>query len=377
MSYDLCKDIGWMHLLEGASKFELLDLLNAIETYLIDQQNEWIQQNIVTVHKYAASMTSLNKLLAYCDRTLISHPEIVFKSNDLTILPKETLITLLKNDELNIDEDDIWMAVIQWGTKQVPELELGSDPDDWSSNDCNTVKDIIADCMPYIRFSSITFSKIVLYHDVLPKKLCRDILNYHADKNYKLNAHMLPPRTGQHYKDSLIINQMQAKWIMSKIVESTMQQLQDSVYELTLLYRKSRDGNTAAKFRELCNKKGPTIAVGKVLGTEEILGGYNPLAWGFKTGDYNTKGSFIFALDTNMHKNIVSFVGDNGSDAITIGDHSTFYPIFGPSGNRDLSFGNGTDSKPYAKKGSYQVSIRQSTDKFEWTDWEVFLVSKL
>src|SRR6185312_3041338 len=223
MSYDLCKNIGWMRLLEGASKFELLDLLNAIETYLIDQQNEWIQQNIVTVHKYAASMTSLNKLLAYCDRILVSHPEIVFKSKDLATLPKETLITLLKNDELNIDEDDIWMAVIQWGTKQVPELELGSDPDDWSSNDCNTVKDIIADCMPYIRFSSITFSKIVLYHDVLPKKLCRDILNYHTDKNYKPSTHLLPPR---RYDDSLIINQMQAKWIMSKIAESTMQQLQ-------------------------------------------------------------------------------------------------------------------------------------------------------
>src|SRR6185312_15785084 len=160
MSYDLCKDIGWMRLLDGASKFELSDLLTAIETYLINQQNEWIQQNILTVHKYAAS-TSLNKLLAYCNRILVSHPEIVLKSNDLAILPKETLITLLKNDELNMNEDDVWMSVIQWGTKQVPELELGSDPDDWPSNDIDKVKDIIADCIPHIRFFSITFSKIV------------------------------------------------------------------------------------------------------------------------------------------------------------------------------------------------------------------------
>ena len=38
------------------------------------------------------------------------------------------------------------------------------------------------------------------------------------------------------------------------------------------------DGNTPEKFREMCAEKGPTVAVGKVLYTEEILGGYNPIA---------------------------------------------------------------------------------------------------
>ena len=149
MSYDSCKDIGWFSLLDGASKFELLDLFTAIESYLIDKQSEWIQQNILTVHKYAASTASLNKLLAYCNRIMVSHPDIIFKSNDLATLPKETLITLLKNDELMMDEDDVWMSVVEWATKQVPELELGTDPDDWSSNDTNAIKDIIADCIPY------------------------------------------------------------------------------------------------------------------------------------------------------------------------------------------------------------------------------------
>jgi len=31
----------------------------------------------------------------------------------------------------------------------VPELELGNDPNNWSSNDTNAIKDIIADCIPY------------------------------------------------------------------------------------------------------------------------------------------------------------------------------------------------------------------------------------
>jgi len=106
MSYDSCTNIGWISLLDGSSKFELFDLLTAIETYLIDQQKEWIQQNILTVHKYAASTTSLNKFLAYY---VVFHPNIIFESNDLATLPKETLITLLKRDEISIDEDDIQM----------------------------------------------------------------------------------------------------------------------------------------------------------------------------------------------------------------------------------------------------------------------------
>src|SRR6185312_129192 len=160
--------------------------------------------------------------------------------------PKETLITLLKNDELVMDEDDVWTSVVEWAIKQVPELELGTrtDPDDWSSNDTNAIKDIIADCIPYIRFFSISSDKIILYEELLPKKLRHDILNYHTVKNYKPKTPLLPPRTGQASKagqgydiDSLVINAKQVEWISSKIVEATRQLQENNAYKLTLLYR--------------------------------------------------------------------------------------------------------------------------------------------
>jgi len=394
MSYDSCKSAGWIKLLDGARKFELIDLLVAIETYLIDQENEWIQQNVLSIHKYATSTVSLNKLQAYCNRMIVSHPDIIFKSNDLATLPKETLITLLKNDELSMDEDDIWMSVIQWATKQLPELELGTDPDDWSSNVTNTIKDTIADCIPHIRLFSISPKKVILYEDLLPKKLRHDILNYHTDKDYKLNIPLLPPRTGQApskaghvhgcYIDSTVIDKRRAEWILSKIVESTKRLQKNQVtsirkdddYKLTLLYRRSRDGNSTEKFRELCSGKGPTVAVGKVSGTEEILGGYNPLAWSFQDLDYGryvgTKESFIFAQDKNVDRCILSFVVDNSH---AVYERKDFFPFFG--GGSDLFFGSDSGAKPYANKKSYQFPIRSSSDYFEWADWEVFLVSKL
>ena len=51
---------------------------------------------------------SLNRLIGYCNQFLVSHSDIFFKSNNLASLPKETLIALLKSDDLNMDEDDIW-----------------------------------------------------------------------------------------------------------------------------------------------------------------------------------------------------------------------------------------------------------------------------
>jgi len=101
----------------------LVDLLIEIEAYLIEKQKEWIEQNIVTIHTYALSTAPpLKGLLNYCNRIMVSHPNLVFKSNDFATLPKETLINLLKNDDLNMEEDDICMSVVQWATKQVPEL---------------------------------------------------------------------------------------------------------------------------------------------------------------------------------------------------------------------------------------------------------------
>ena len=378
ISHDLCKNIGWIRLLEEASKFGLVDLLTAIEVYLMNEQ-EWVQQNILTIHKCAASTASLNKLLAYCNRIMVSHPDIIFKSNVFATLPKETLITLLKSNELSIDEDDIWTSVIQWATKQVPELKLGMDLDSWSSDSINTIKDIITDCIPHIRFFNLSPGKVADYCDLLPRKLVRDLLQYQyqRDKDYKPSTQILPPRAGQGYDiDSVIINKKQAGWISSKIVESTSQlqenqRISKQVYNFTLLYRRSRDGNTIAKFRELCNNKGPTIAVGKVLETEEILGGYNPFAWGSKNEYADTKESFIFALDKNIDKSIASFIGLDSSHAIY--DTNSYYPAFGDG--PDLFFGHDS-CKPYAKQKTYKPPIRNSSDRFEWVDWEVFLVSK-
>src|SRR6185295_19847639 len=113
-----CENVSWVVLLEGASKLGLSTLCTAIGDYLIEQE-EWIKQNILTVRNYASSTDSLQKLGEYCNQLMLSFPDIILKSNNIVDLPKATLISLLKNDELNMEEIDIWLSVIQWTTHQI------------------------------------------------------------------------------------------------------------------------------------------------------------------------------------------------------------------------------------------------------------------
>jgi len=61
---------------------------------------------------------------------MLSSPDIILKSNNMADLPKATFINLLKNDELNMDEGDVWMSVIQWAVNQI--AGLTDNPTSWT-----------------------------------------------------------------------------------------------------------------------------------------------------------------------------------------------------------------------------------------------------
>jgi len=153
MSYNSSQVIDWISLLDVSCRFELDNFVITVGDYLFNHQKEWMKHNILAIYKCALSSSLLNKLLDYCHNIMILSPEIIFKSDNLMSLPKETLITLLKHDELNMKEIDIWTSVIQWATKQVPGLI--NDPDSWSSDNVITLRAIMSDFIPHIRFFNI------------------------------------------------------------------------------------------------------------------------------------------------------------------------------------------------------------------------------
>ena len=71
---------------------------------MITEEKEWIQQNLVHIEKISSEHKSFNLLQDYCIELIIDNPRLLLKSNDITIIEKSTLLTILKSDFLELDE---------------------------------------------------------------------------------------------------------------------------------------------------------------------------------------------------------------------------------------------------------------------------------
>ena len=92
-----------------------------------------------------------------------------------------------------------------------------------------------------------------------------------------------------NYFFSTIINKEHVAELSSWIDRrSTAYSFANIPYEFQLILRGSRDGFHPKTFWNMCHGYAGTIVVAKVSGTDEIVGGYNPLAW-----DNSTTGTYV------------------------------------------------------------------------------------
>jgi hypothetical protein len=212
-------------------------------------------------------------------------------------IPAPLLEVILKQDELNLNEIEVWENLIKWGIAQ--EKILDENVSKWDQENFLILERILHRFIPLIRFYDISsenyFSKVVPYEKILPKELQEELLKFHTIPGYiPPTFNTLLPRYPNSI-NSVIINNGHIK-----IFESWINRKKENVnYKFDLLYRASRDGNTAAEFHNKCDDKGATIVIAKITNSDHILGGYNPLDWnGF--GYKFTKDSFIFSFTNRM-----------------------------------------------------------------------------
>ncbi len=74
------------------------------------EENFSLIQNTIT--QYNNSFIELQK---YCMDIMSKYPENIFKSPDFTSISEESLISLIKRDDLRMKENDIWENVLRWG----------------------------------------------------------------------------------------------------------------------------------------------------------------------------------------------------------------------------------------------------------------------
>ncbi|PKK70108.1 BTB-domain-containing protein [Rhizophagus irregularis] len=366
-------------LLMAVDELSIQTLINCIQEYLIKYKKEFLQQQCsVEILDTFYQHDSFTDLWNFSLRKICEEPEILFNSNKFINLSEHLLEFLLKQDDLNLDEILIWDGLIKWCLAQ--HSNISHDVKKWDKDNFTTMERTIHRFIPLIRFYGISQEdfnlKVFPYKKLLPDKMINNIFTLHSSNakvtNEKLNIfNVQSPRKSKDIYDSTLINPQHfaifSSWIEKE--NDSHYNARNIPYNFNLLYRASRDGNTAADFHKKCDNKGATIVIAKVTDSEQIVGGYNPLFWNEKCNtNKSTNDSFIFTLTdrTNFQTAKVSY--SNG-DPNSIQNYSVHGPVFGAT---DLYENNGSNWCSKSDSISYPKIDEMPIGKFYVDDYEVF-----
>src|SRR6266542_6802468 len=110
-----------LELLEACDELCFDELTEDLQNFLIREEKEWIQENLIDIYKISSQ--SFNLLQDYCDGLFYDNAELWLKSSDIAIIEKPMFMSILKKDDLELREIDIWNCVIRWGMGQIENLE--------------------------------------------------------------------------------------------------------------------------------------------------------------------------------------------------------------------------------------------------------------
>jgi hypothetical protein len=123
--------------LAAADQLHLQELVDYLQKYLIKNKVKWMEQHFGLAYQTSFQSNSLLELQQFCIDCMTKSPQI-FKSLDLTLLSEKSLVSLIKRDDLQMKETEIWENVLKWGLARNPTLI--SEPDTWSDNDFKTME---------------------------------------------------------------------------------------------------------------------------------------------------------------------------------------------------------------------------------------------
>jgi hypothetical protein len=361
-----------LKLLLAVDELKIQTLILCIQEYLTEHQRKFLQKNPTEILETVYQHEAFTGLWNYCLEEICAKPDILFKSNKFTNLKAPLLELLLKRDDLSLNEIAIWDSLVKWCYSQHPSIQ--QDVKKWNKEEIVMMERTIHRFIPLIRFYHIPsadfIAKVYPFKKIMPEDLIDNILVFHMGQDKQLNINTHPPRKPKCACDSVIINNKHfaifSSWIEKK--DQSHYNENNIPYNFNLLYRASRDGNTATAFHTKCDNKGATIVIVKIINSEQIVGGYNPLFWHSSNGFKTTRDSFIFSMDRNNLQS--AKIGYSNGDKHSIGGYLNYGPIFG--GGNDLSFDNGM----WQSYASSYSKIDMPGNNFEADDYEVFQVVK-
>ncbi|PKK74706.1 hypothetical protein RhiirC2_846620 [Rhizophagus irregularis] len=370
-----------IELLIASDELEFFNLCKHVQKVLIEKESEWLLQNLLPILKILSTHQTFTILFDYLLKIICSNPQLIFGNhNKFLELDENIMIQLLKRDDLEMEEIDIWNYLIKWGiykTNHLKEENLTN----WIKQDFKDLEKVLHNCIPLIRFFQISSTELYdkvrkPYKKILPKELNEDIIKY-----------FMKPGSKPTFPKGIFSNRI--KIINSNIIKSTHAALISSwvdnkeknydfnkiPHEFQLLLRGSKDGFDSSIFHTNCDYKIGTVVLIKLKESQEILGGYNPCSWqrsylddpwtNRPSLDYqNTTKSFIFSF------NVKDDIGNFKLSRINYPSNAIYC-----SNSNGPCFGCGdlwmTGNFGSSKKTSYKESITESSNFFA-DEYEVF-----
>ncbi len=306
---DLTKQSGEdiLGLLIATDELLLEELFKYVQDYLIEKQTSWVRQNFVLVLHVIFKFPSCKELQDYCLESICAEPKPFITSKYFPSLDKDILFGLIKRDDLQVEEIDIWDCLINWGIEQTPGLGSGnSDRAKWNQEDFEALKEMLNPFIPLIRFVEISrvdfFDKVRPYKAVIPHQIYEEVDEFHYKGTLPKTTNLSPRLASKIINPASTIIKSKLATIIANWIDrndSTVQSINNK-YIFNLIYLKSRDGFDYKTFHNKCNLQGPFVILIKVQ-SKKIYGGYNPIGFASrKTQWVSSSDSFIFSFENDQ-----------------------------------------------------------------------------
>ncbi|CAG8745587.1 10308_t:CDS:1, partial [Gigaspora rosea] len=365
---EMMKVTDKFEILKTSLEFKLASLIKYVQANLVRNSGSWVQSSFAHSYQLIIENDGLDEFRQFCDEIFKSYPNMIFLSEDFITLQEHILISILKREDIQPDESLVLDKILLWGKARTPNLPTNIRQ--WTSWDYLSLKATLQNLLPFIKCAQnrnnpkksyeppnkSNVYKHIPDNDVWESILERCSIQSQPPPNLtpsnlphsnlppsnllpsNLSPSNLPPsnlpppkrmrmgssvvQSSPSHSYSIITLQHLAEissWIDRR---STAYEISNIPYGFRLLFKSSKHGFSTDAFHKLCDNIQSTMIVGRVRGTNELIGGYNPLTW--KTNEYKpddfaeTEDSFIFSLQINNDDGEPSILSrvNNSSKAI-------------------------------------------------------------
>ncbi|CAB4377885.1 unnamed protein product [Rhizophagus irregularis] len=102
----------------ASDELKLEQLTKLTEEFIVKNYQQFLQNDPVGIIQIVYYNKSFFNLQEFCLETICSEPKILFNNNKFINLPAPLLEIILKRDDLNLTEIEIWDNLIKWGVSR-------------------------------------------------------------------------------------------------------------------------------------------------------------------------------------------------------------------------------------------------------------------